>query len=45
MERPKWVKRQKQAKDFEVIKADKYDDYKDFRIDKGCYVLIRIYTQ
>ena len=44
MEKPKWVKKQKQAKDFEVINADKYDDYKDFRIDKGCYVLIRVYS-
>ncbi|MBI2654874.1 DUF4346 domain-containing protein [Candidatus Woesearchaeota archaeon] len=41
-EMPKWVKKQKYSKSFEVIKAKKYTN-KDFRIDKGCYVLIRIY--
>ena len=43
MEKPKWVKKQKSGKDFEIIKAKKYDDYKDFRIDSGCYVLIKVY--
>ena len=43
MEIPKWVRKQKQAKDFEVIKAKNYDDYKDFKKDSGCYVLIRVY--
>ena len=38
-----WVKKQKQAKNFEVILAKKWDDYKDFRIDNGCYVLVRVY--
>lgn len=42
-EQPKWLKKQSYSKEFEVVKARKYDDYKDFRIDKGCYVLIRIY--
>ena len=43
MERPAWVKDKKLADDFEVIEARKYDDYKDYKGDKGCYVLIRIY--
>ena len=43
MEKPKWVKKQKHAKDFEVINSKQWDDYKDFRMDKGSYVLIKIY--
>lgn len=43
-EKPKWVRKQKFAKDFEVVKAKKYDDYRDFRIDQGCYVLIKVYN-
>lgn len=43
MQRPKWLKTQKKADDFEVIQAEPYDDYKDYRGDAGCYVLIRIY--
>jgi len=45
MKNPKWVKKQSRSKDFEVIKADKYDDIRDFRIDSGCYVLIRVYKK
>lgn len=43
LEKPKWVKKQKYDRNFEVIKAKKYDDYKDFKTDNGCYVLVRIY--
>ena len=43
VERPKWVRKQKLDKDFEVIRVKKYDDYKDFRQDPGCYILVRIY--
>ena len=43
MERPSWVKDKKIAEDFEVIQAKKWDDYKDFKTDEGCYTLIRIY--
>jgi len=43
MENPSWVKKQKYDKNFEIIKARKYDDYKDFRIDAGCYALIKVY--
>ncbi len=42
---PNWIKEQKHSKDFEVIKVKKYDDYKDFKMDMGCYVLIKIYRE
>ena len=42
-EKPAWVKKQKFGKNFEVIKVRRYDDIKDFKIDNGCYVLIRVY--
>src|SRR3989338_10428092 len=41
--RPSWVKDKNVAEDFEVIKSPEIDLYKDFKTDKGCYVLIRIY--
>ncbi len=43
MDRPAWVKDKKVAEDFEIIQAKKWDDYKDFKTDDGCYTLIRIY--
>lgn len=43
--RPSWIKKQKFSKSFEVIRAKKYDDMKDFRIDSGCYVLVRAYKK
>ena len=43
IERPAWVKDKKVADDFEVIHSKKYDDYKDIKMDDGCYTLIRIY--
>ncbi|HLG25026.1 MAG TPA: DUF4346 domain-containing protein [Candidatus Nanoarchaeia archaeon] len=43
MERPAWVKDKKVDKDFEVIRVKKWDDYKDFKMDNGCYLLIRNY--
>ena len=43
MEKPKWIRKQKLSRDFEVIKAKKYDDYRDFRMDSGCYVLVKVY--
>ena len=43
MERPAWVKDKNIADDFEVIEAQKWDDYKDFRMDNGCYVLIKMH--
>ena len=42
MER-KWVKKQNFHKNFEVIRAKHFDDYKDFVMDHGCYLLIKIY--
>ena len=42
-EKPNWVRNQKYSENFEVIKAKKYNDINDFRIDSGCYVLVRIY--
>ena len=41
--RPSWVKDKNVAEDFEIIKCKPADLYKDFKTDKGCYVLIRIY--
>lgn len=43
MEHPSWIKDKKVAKDFEVIRKDDWDSYKDFIMDKGCYTLIRTY--
>jgi len=43
MDRPSWVKDKKVAEDFEVIEVPRWDDYKDFQMDDGCYVLLRIY--
>tara|TARA_Y100000310_G_C20608518_1_gene776789 strand:- start:1091 stop:1444 length:354 start_codon:yes stop_codon:yes gene_type:complete len=45
MERPAWVKDKKVADDFDVIKAPALDDIKDFVMDKGCYVLIKLYKE
>lgn len=30
-------------KDFEIIHVKPIDEIKDFKLDKGCYVLIKIY--
>jgi len=43
MDRPAWVKDKKLADDFEVIETHSWDDYKDFKLDSGCYLLIRVY--
>ena len=40
--RPKWVKDKKLHKDFEIIQCKLFDDYKDFKTDNGCYVLIKV---
>ena len=39
-----WVKDQKIADGFEVIRKG-FHPLKDFTMDKGCYVLIRIYPE
>jgi len=41
-EKPRWVTDKKLHKDFEVIICKPYDDYKDFKGDPGCYVLIKV---
>ena len=43
IERPAWVKDKKVADDFEVISVKKFDDYKDFKMDDGCYVLVKVH--
>ena len=43
IERPSWVKDKSYSEDFEVIQAKKFDPYKDWKQDDGCYVLIKIY--
>ena len=45
MSKKKWVKKQKYAKNFEVIKVRKWDDIRDFILDDGCYLLIRTYKK
>ena len=42
-EKPSWIKDKKVAADFEIFKVDEFDDYKDFKTDMGCYVLIKVY--
>lgn len=42
-ERPDWIRDKKTDPEFEVIRVPEWDDYRDFKIDDGCYVLIRIY--
>lgn len=43
MERPSWVKDKKVAEDFEVIRNPTWNAYKDFDMDKGCYILLKVY--
>lgn len=43
MQKPDWVKDKQVAPDFEVIQTKSFDDYKDFKMDNGCYVLIKVY--
>ena len=43
IDRPAWVKDKNVADDFEVIHVKKWDDYKDFKMDDGCYVLIKVH--
>ena len=43
--KPKWVRKQKYSKEFEVIKEKKYHDVKDFKFDTGCYTLVKIYKR
>ena len=42
-EKPAWIRDKKVAPDFEIFRVDQWDDYKDFKTDTGCYVLIKIY--
>ena len=42
-ERPSWIKDKNVAKDFEIFSVPVFDDYKDFKTDAGCYVLIKVY--
>lgn len=42
-ERPAWIKDKNVADDFEIFQVDTLDDYKDFKTDDSCYVLIKIY--
>ncbi len=43
IDKPDWIKSKNVADDFEVIQVPKWDDYKDFKTDAGCYALVRIY--
>lgn len=44
-EKPAWIKDKKVAGDFEIFAVPQWDDYKDFKTDNGCYVLIKIYRE
>ena len=37
------IQKQKYANDFEIIYSKPWDDYKDMRLDKGCYILVKVY--
>ncbi len=41
-QKPKWLKQQKKHPDFKTLRAGKWDEIKNFKLDRGCYVLIRI---
>ncbi len=38
-----WVKKQKKHAGFKRVRVKTWDEIRDFRMDPGCYVLIRIY--
>ncbi|PIO00263.1 hypothetical protein COT72_00980 [archaeon CG10_big_fil_rev_8_21_14_0_10_43_11] len=40
--RPAWIRDKILHKEFEIIECVPYDTYKDFTLDKGCYVLIKV---
>ena len=42
-EKPAWIKDKNVASEFEIFEVDRWDDYKDFKTDDGCYVLVKIY--
>lgn len=42
MKKPAWIKDKEIADDFEVVVAPKWDDYKDFNMDDGCYILLKV---
>ena len=44
-QKPSWLKEQTYSKDFHTVKAIPYHDHHDFRIDEGCYVLVRVYKE
>jgi len=41
MEKPNWIKEKIFHPNFEIIQVPKRDSHGDFRLDKGCYVLIK----
>lgn len=43
MEKPSWIKDKKLADDFEVIRNSDWNGYRDFVMDKGCYLLVKVY--
>ncbi len=40
---PGWVKKQKLDRNFRAIRVPAWDEIKDFKMDPGCYLLIKIY--
>ena len=45
MERPKWIKDKIVDADFEIVRCQTFDDWKDWVQDDGCYLLIRTYLE
>ncbi len=41
--KPSWVKNQKIDKNFKTVSVPPWDDLKDFKMDPGCYVLVKVY--
>lgn len=41
-DKPSWIKEKKISEDFKTIDCKPFDPYKDFKMDKKCYTLIRV---
>src|SRR3989344_5415623 len=41
-DKPSWIKDKKISEDFKTVECKSFDSYKDFKMDKKCYTLIRV---
>jgi tetrahydromethanopterin S-methyltransferase subunit A len=44
-DKPKWIRKQKHSEEFEIIRARKFHNLKDFQFDNGCYILLKTYKK